>query len=197
MSIEATTKLLKHHINWPDRRQHKDQDDEARLFYTWLFLNYHDRPEVIELESDDMLAEFLKEHQNVLWPASKDEEKWSNLRQEPRIPNDVEIVITVAKSDDPGLIGVSVTGRTLDIGLHGIRAIVDTKILQPSTISVVVRKEAGAREYNLSAELRWVTDLDTGYLIGIEIDETEGFATWRDEFGAEFVAPVLGRSSKE
>jgi hypothetical protein len=184
-------------MNWPDRRQHKGSDEEARLFFTWLFLNYHDRPEVMELESDDMLDNFLDKHKNVLWPESKEEEKWSNLRLEPRIPNDVVVVITVTECSDPGLVGVTVTGRTLDVGLHGLRAVVDTKILQPSVISVKIKKETeGAREYQLAGELRWVTDLETGYLIGIELNESEGFPEWRDDFGAEFVAPVLGRSPK-
>ena len=58
ISIETTAKLLKLHLQWPERRDHNAKDSEAMAFFTWLFMNYHDRPEVMALEDEDTSRSF-------------------------------------------------------------------------------------------------------------------------------------------
>ena len=194
-SIENTTKLLKLHLRWPERKQFSGKEDEPIEFYKWLFVNHHDRPEVMELEDVELVGEFLIEYKHVLWPSPKQEEKMANLRLEPRIENDVNVEITVMESSDPSLIKKTVAGRTLDLGLHGMRVTTELKIPVGSKLKLVVAKvPTSGNSYHLFGELRWNSDLAAGFLFGIKLEETEEFEIWREAFGAEFVAPVLGRS---
>ena len=87
------------------------------------------------------------------------------------------------------------TGRTLDLGLHGMRVTTELKIPVDSKLKLLVAKvPTSGNSYSLFGELRWNTDLAAGFLFGIKLEETEEFEIWREAFGAEFVAPVLGRS---
>lgn len=195
ISIEATTKLLKLHLRWPERKRHAGKEDQAMAFYTWLFLNHHDRAEVIALDDVEFVQVFLDKNTHVLWPTKKDEEKWANLRLEPRIENDVKVELTVTQCDDPTMVGIKIQGRTLDIGLHGMRIIVTENIPENTLLKLIVSKdEEKARSYQLNAKLRWGISLANGYLIGVKIDEDNEFNDWKSNFGAEFVAPVLGKS---
>ncbi len=163
-------------------------------FYTWLFLNHHDRAEVIALDDVEFVQVFLDKNKHVLWPTKKDEEKWANLRLEPRIENDVKVELTVIQCDDPTMVGTQVQGRTLDIGLHGMRIIVTENIPENTLLKLIVSKdEEKARSYQLNAKTRWGISMANGYLIGIKIDEDNEFNDWKSNFGAEFVAPVLGK----
>lgn len=157
-------------------------------FYTWLFMNHHDRAEVMALDDVELVQAFLDKNTHVLWPTKKDEEKWANLRLEPRIDNDVKVELTVIECDEPTIIGTTIQGRTLDIGLHGMRITITENIPDDTLLKLAVRKdEEKARSYQLSAKIRWGISLENGYLIGVKIDD------WKSNFGAEFVAPVLGK----
>lgn len=192
LSIETTTKLLKLHLQWPDRKRYNGKDEQAMEFFKWLFLNHHDRPEVEELEDVTDVQAFIDKNSHVLWPSRKEEEKWANLRLEPRIENDVQIEATVMQSDSIEHIGTVISGRTLDIGLHGMRMTATENIPVGALLKLVV-KNAGGSEYQLAAELRWSTDLEEGHLVGVKLIEDEDFDNWQANFGKEFVAPAMSK----
>ena len=160
-------------------------------FFKWLFLNYHNRPEVKALDDVQAVSDFLDRNKHVLWPSKSDEDKWANLRLEPRIENDVSVEVTVIQCDEIELIGNTVTGRTLDIGLHGMRLTATEDIPRGTIVKLSVTKEGPTdKSYNLSAELRWTTKLEEGHLVGVKLQETAEFEQWKADFGKEFVAPV-------
>jgi hypothetical protein len=195
ISIETTTKLLKLHLKWQDRKSFKGNDDEAHEFFKWLFVNHFDRPEVLELDNDETVEEFLANNKHVLWPTSKEEKKWATLRLEPRIENDVKVKLMVVASDDPDFVGSTLTGRTLDIGLHGIRMTITEQLPAGALLQLDLTKDdSEAVAYRLNGELRWSAELAEEFLIGIKLAEDEAHEIWREIFGAEFVAPVLGKS---
>lgn len=197
ISIETTTKLLKLHLKWPERRDWNGKPEQALEFYKWLFLNHHQRPEVMALEDLDVVEEFLGKNKHVLWPPLSEEEKWANLRLEPRIENDVNINLTVHQCDDAAQIGRIISGRTLDIGLHGMRITISELIPEGARLMVEARKdEDSAKVYQLVGESRWSVELEDGFLIGVQLEEDEGFEVWQADFGAEFVKPVLGRGTR-
>lgn len=196
LSIEATTKLLKLHLQWPERKDWNGKEDQALEFYKWLFINHYDRPEVMQLDNVEFVAEFLKKNKHILWPTIKEEEKWANLRLEPRIENDVSVEMTVTECEDSDKVGASASGRTLDLGLHGMRVTLNKQVPAGAKVRLIVTKDDNSeKSFELVGELRWVTDLEDGYLVGIRLEETEEFKTWQQAFGAEFVAPVLGRNA--
>lgn len=190
LPIETTTKLLKLHLQWPDRRRYDGKEEQPLEFYKWLFVNHHERPEVMALDNLEMVDEFLKTNKHVLWPSRKEEEKWANLRLEPRIENDVEISLTVVESNAIDAIGTSLNGRTLDIGLHGMRVALAESLPDGSTVKLCVINDT--QEYQLQAGVRWTTGLEQGHLVGLQLEESIlDFATWRANFGADFVAPSV------
>ncbi len=163
-------------------------------FFTWLFMNYHDRPEVIALEDEEHVQEFLDRNKHVLWPSAKEEaDKWSNLRLEHRIANDVTVEMNVTQAgDNVADIGAALTARTLDVGLHGMRVTSTESLSAGCELALTVIKDADTgKRYCLNGELRWVAPLEDGYLMGIKIDETAEFSSWQTDFGREFVTPVL------
>lgn len=198
ISIETTTKLLKLHFQWPQRKDHNGKDSEPLEFYKWLFINHHDRPEVMEMDDLSYIEDFLEKNKHVLWPSRQDEEKWANLRLEPRIRNDVQVELSVIESPDTSLTGTSLSGRTLDIGLHGMRLTVSDRIPAGTLMKLRVYKdEADARVYDLVAELRWSDELENGYLVGVKLKEDAGFKNWQSEFGEQFVKPVIGNRRRK
>ncbi len=198
LPIETTTKLLKLHLQWSDRKRYDGKEDQPLEFYKWLFVNHHDRPEVIAIDDLTMIEDFLNANNHVLWPSQKEEEeKWANLRLEPRFTNGTEIEMTVLEGKTTDQIGSVFKGETLDIGLHGLRATVSEKIDQGTIVTL--RIEGGAHSYQLIAEIRWATELDDGYLIGLLLNEDDDFSKWQANFGTDVVAPSLSatRSSKK
>ncbi len=199
ISIETTTKLLKLHLQWPERKQYQGKEDAPIQFFRWLFLNHHSRPEVLELDDVEDVEDFLIKNNHVLWPSKKEEDKWANLRLEPRISNDVMVDVTVISCEsDPSMQGKTVSGRTLDVGLHGMRITSEDSLTSGAIVTLkVTNVGAQDKQYYLTGELRWVTPLENGFLMGIKLHVTGEFATWQADFGAEFVSPVLARPRGE
>jgi len=193
LPIETTTKLLKLHLLWPDRKRYNGKDDEAVEYFKWLFLNHHDRTEVMQLEDVEQVEAFIEKHRNVLWPTRKEENKWANMRLEPRIENDVTVELGVLGHD--GSIDASSTlqGRTLDIGLHGMRLTTNEPLEAGSRLLLKVLLDDSDLIFNLHAGTRWCAPLEDGYLVGVRLQEDSDFARWQADFGKVFVAPAMAK----
>ncbi len=192
LPIETTTKLLKLHFQWPDRKRYDGKGDEAVEYFKWLFLNHHDRPEVMQLEDVEQVKAFIERHHKVLWPTRREERKWANMRLEPRIENDVTVELGVLAHD--GTIDhTTLHGRTLDIGLHGMRLTTNEPLKAGSRLALKVLPEESGVVFNLHAGTRWCSPLEDGFLVGIRLQEDSDFARWQADFGKIFVAPAMAK----
>ena len=192
LPIETTTKLLKLHFQWPDRKRYDSKDDEAVEYFKWLFLNHHDRPEVMQLEDVEQVKAFIERHHKVLWPTRREERKWANMRLEPRIENDVTVELGLLARD--GTIDhTTLHGRTLDIGLHGMRLTTNEPLKAGSRLALKVLPEESGVVFNLHAGTRWCSPLEDGFLVGIRLQEDSDFARWQADFGKIFVAPTMAK----
>lgn len=194
-SVEFNTKLLKLHLQWPERESTMGTEDEALEFFKWLFVNYHDRPEVEQLQTRDDVADFLKDNRSLL-DAKKAERpaRSSNSRIEPRIENDVQVLISVKEYDsDLELVGLTTDGRTLNLGLHGMQVTAEQALPVGSKSSLRLMTEI-----ELTVETIWSREIEDGKkLMGLKILETEEFELWRSQFGAKFVSPKIARDYKK
>ena len=193
-SIESNTKLLKLHLQWPDRKKMAGTPDEAIEFFKWLFLNYYDLPFVSDLESVEDVDVFLENNKKVLQskPSGKSRQA-SNSRIEPRIQNDVAVVMSVAECENDELVGIKSSGLTIDLGLHGMKISLAQEI--PPTSKVTLNIETGDGDiFELLGETKWTHAVDDGQVLGLRILESAGFENWRDQFGRTFVAPRIGRN---
>jgi len=192
LPIETTTKLLKLHFQWPDRKRYDGKGDEAVEYFKWLFLNHHDRPEVMQLEDVEQVKAFIERHHKVLWPTRREERKWANMRLEPRIENDVTVELGLLARD--GTIDhTTLHGRTLDIGLHGMRLTTNEPLKAGSRLVLKVLLEESGVVFNLHAGTRWCSPLEDGFLVGIRLQEDSDFARWQADFGKIFVAPAMAK----
>lgn len=198
LSIETTTKLLKLHLQWPDRENFGDRTAQPEAFWQWLFIHHHDKPEVMEVEDVDRMQQFLEKNRHVLWPSAEDEAKWVNLRLEPRIADVVNLELAVVECDELELIGTSAYCRTLDLGLHGMRLTINEHLPAGTVVQVKVTPSvASDRVYRLDAEIRWSSRLDDGYLIGVKLRENKQFRDWQQNFGSDFVEPAMNKTKRQ
>lgn len=197
LSIEFNTKLLKLHFQWPDRESQTVSSEEAMEFFKWLILDHGDLPEVDALAGVEDVELFLQKNIKVLQDnADKEPAKPYNARTEPRIENDVEVMLSVDEcAENSDLVGMTSNGRTLDLGLHGMTVIVDENIPQGTILSLYLRTEDGD-SFELLGQAKWTRPTEEGQLMGIKLMESKGFENWRDQFGLKFVAPKIGRNYK-
>lgn len=188
---------MKLHLRWPDRKKQKGSDEEAIEFYKWLFLNHHELPEVETLETVEDVEGFLEQNENVLQEKSvQKEDPISNTRIEPRIENSFSVVLLVDECEENvELVGMTLNGRTQDLGLHGMKVSIEKILPKGSKLSLMLDADDG-ESFELLGETRWVRPLGEGQLIGLKIVESEGFEIWRSQFGVRFVAPIIGRNYK-
>jgi hypothetical protein len=197
--VEANTRLIKLHLQWPDRRKHQGSDEEALEFFKYLFLNFHMDRDVLAFESVDEIETFLEKNQRLLnaKPSVK-KTKSSNARIEPRIANDASVVIVVDGEAGTELLGATAIGRTLDVGLHGLQVSLDDhdqNLAKGSQATLTLTTPAGD-QYHLQVETKWSRQAEGSQLLGLRILETDGFSDWRSDFGAKFVSPKLARRNK-
>jgi hypothetical protein len=197
LSVEQNTKLLKLHLQWPERNKFRDDPGEALAFFRWLFLNHSNRPEILSLDTIDEVEDFLTDNHQILRPlpsVAPAVDRFANLRREPRIENDVLVALTVNEcAADHSRIGVCSTGRSLDLGLHGMRLIIDKDLPSHSLLELKLTPDNGD-VFRLTGNTRWITTRDDHYLMGLRIIEDDGFEYWRSQFGARFVTPNLSPS---
>tara|TARA_R110002111_G_scaffold235899_2_gene297092 strand:- start:9 stop:656 length:648 start_codon:yes stop_codon:yes gene_type:complete len=187
--VEANTRLVKLHLQWPDRRKHLESDREALEFFKYLFLNFHMDRDVLALESVDQVAAFLEKNRRLLSSKpSQRKPKNKNGRIEPRIANDAHVMLNVSDCDDAELIGVTSNGKALDVGLHGLQVHLDKKLPEGSRVKLTLTTASG-EPYELAAQIKWSRGTDDGQLIGLRIQEIEGFDRWHADFGVRFVSP--------
>ena len=188
--VEVNTRLVKLHLQWPDRKKHLGSDQEAIEFFKYLFLNFHMDRDVAAFEGVDEIETFLQKNARLLnaKPSVK-KAKSRNGRVEPRIANDAQVMLNLSNGKGAEVFGATFNGKALDVGLHGLQVSLERNVPQGAQVELILTTSAGDR-YELQVETRWSRDTETGQLLGLRILETNGFARWQAEFGAKFVAPL-------
>lgn len=194
-SVELNTKLLRLYFQWPDRKKQDSVRTEAVELFKWLSAEHRESPEVQALDGVDDAEIFLKKNDKILHGQPLEVPvKQHNARIEPRIENDVQVVVTVDDCEENvELIGMASNGRTQDIGLHGMRISIDKRLPEGTILSLKIQTAEGD-SFELLGESRWVQPLDDGHLMGLQLIESEGFEAWHSQFGLKFVAPKIGRN---
>jgi hypothetical protein len=193
-AIEFNTKLLKLHFRWPDREELNGSENEAVSFTLWLLSDCADLPEVEALMGVEQVEEFLIRNKGVLQSITEETPaKPFNARTEPRIENDVRVVLSVDEcQENVELVGVTSNGRTVDLGLHGMQISIDKKIPVGAILSLLLQTDDGDI-FDLLGEAKWVSSSENGQVMGLRIIESKGFEAWHRQFGEKFVAPRIAR----
>jgi hypothetical protein len=188
-SPEDSLILLKLHKSWPERDIYADAPGEALLFQKWLLAQHGERPSVPTVLSAKELREFLQRYRHVLRPVEKKATP-SNQRREPRIENHVGVLLKVASSPaNASLIGTSSKGRTLDLGLHGMRIKSHSELPSDGQVDIAVTPRGfPLTVYNLAADTKWARRNESDFLMGFRLRESKDFERWHREFGDRFVS---------
>lgn len=88
-------------------------------------------------------------------------------------------------SENPGLLGKSLYGSTIDISASGLRLALQKQLPVDSTIDVVVILKGSPKQYFLSGKVRWCKKADdkNNYHVGVALQDlinTEtDYKAWR------------------
>lgn len=88
-------------------------------------------------------------------------------------------------SENPGLLGKSLYGSTIDISASGLRLALQKQLPVDSTIDVVVILKGSPKQYFLSGKVRWCKKADdkNNYHVGVALQDlinTEtDYEAWR------------------
>ena len=76
-------------------------------------------------------------------------------------------------SDNPGLLGRSLYGSTIDISASGLKLVMQNELPVDSTIDVVVTLKGNPKQYFLSGKVRWCKKADDkgNYHVGIALQD--------------------------
>ena len=189
LSPEENLRLIKLHKTWPDRDRFVGAPGEALLFHKWLKKEYPEIPVVSEMKSVDVIKEFLAQYRHTLKPVEK-KEKVANLRREPRIENQVSVLMKVKSCPtDISAVGRSSHGKTLDLGLHGLRIRSSKEFPEDSEIDITITpKGFPLTLYSLIADPKWTEEQYPEFLMGFSLKESKDFERWQKEFGLRFAS---------
>lgn len=98
----------------------------------------------------------------------------------------------VFSSENPGLLGKTLDGSTLDVSASGMRIEVTRPIVLDSVLDIWVNLEEENRKYFLTGNIRWCTETDkpgvyqAGLVLRERSDTVTDLASWRDLFKQGF-----------
>lgn len=98
----------------------------------------------------------------------------------------------VFSSENPGLLGKSLDGATVDISASGMRIEVSRPIVLDSVLDIWVKLKEDNRQFFLTGNIRWCAETDTSgvYQAGLVLrersDTITDLASWRDLFKQGF-----------
>ena len=94
----------------------------------------------------------------------------------------------VFSSENPGLLGKTLCGSTLDVSATGLRIELNQEIKIDSVLDVWVTLKDNNKKYFLTGNVRWCNQMDVGgyYQIGVVLRERSDTVTDLDSWQAEF-----------
>ncbi len=94
----------------------------------------------------------------------------------------------VFSSENPGLLGKTIDGKTVDVSASGLGLVLDRPIEIDSVLDVWVTLKDQNKKYFLTGNVRWCSELEVGgaYKIGLVLrertDTVTDFSAWRSVF---------------
>ncbi|TNF33345.1 MAG: PilZ domain-containing protein [Gammaproteobacteria bacterium] len=94
----------------------------------------------------------------------------------------------VFSSENPGLLGKNLDGKTVDVSASGLGLVLDRPIQVDSVLDVWVTLKDQNKKYFLTGNVRWCSELEVGgaYKIGLVLrertDTVTDLAAWRTVF---------------
>ncbi|MCW9012239.1 MAG: PilZ domain-containing protein [Gammaproteobacteria bacterium] len=94
----------------------------------------------------------------------------------------------VFSSENPGLLGKTISGATVDVSASGLRLALSTPIKLDSVLDVWVTLKQNNKKYFLTGNVRWCNESDVAgiYQIGLVLRERSDTITdltsWREMF---------------
>jgi len=94
----------------------------------------------------------------------------------------------VFSSENPGLLGKTLCGSTIDVSATGLRIELNQKIKMDSVLDVWVTLKENKKKYFLTGNVRWCqeTDVSEYYQVGVVLRERSDTITdlvsWQDVF---------------
>jgi len=97
----------------------------------------------------------------------------SNRRSDKRVVRREALSLTIIfTSQNPSLLGRTITGSTLDISASGLGLILDTELPTDSTIDLSIILTGDTKEFFLSGKVCWCREVEEGmYKIGIILND--------------------------
>ena len=109
------------------------------------------------------------------------EERRASKRIDQAAPFSLKIIFT---SENPGMLGKSLYGSTIDISATGLKLSLDSALPVDSTIDVVVTLKGSSKQYFLSGKVKWCKKMDgASHHVGIALQDLANTETdykgWR------------------
>ena len=110
-------------------------------------------------------------------------------RAEVRIDHKEELNLKIVfSSENPGLLGKTLDGSTVDVSASGLRIMLNQPIQIDSVLDVWVNYKERNKKYFLTGNVRWCKETDTGgsYQVGLVLRErtdcVTDLASWQASF---------------
>lgn len=175
-------RLLRLYHIWPQRGRYDSIVEESDAFFDWLMQEHQHVPVIRKIKTTDDIKCFLETNDHLAGASLAG-------RVEPRFTTNIATLVSAI--GDERRSGIASHCYTVDVGVHGVRLLSDSYLLdlskvmlnlEPSTLPVSI--------YRLEGDTRWTGSSEDGFLIGVQIVETEDFERWRNDFEARFGAPL-------
>ncbi len=167
-------KLLRLYQIWSERGQFRSVADESEAFFSWLSEQYQNILDIEGIETSDPVLEFLQSSEHLA-------DNVVTGRLEPRCNTHIATLIRVLGEAEGG---ASSQCHAIDVGVHGVRLLSDSYLLDLSRVRLDVSPVDSV--YRLEGDTRWTDSSDEGFLIGIQLVETEDFERWQEDFETRF-----------
>jgi hypothetical protein len=116
---------------------------------------------------------------------SNHEDRRAEARYERKEELNMKIVFS---SENPGLLGKTIDGSTIDVSASGLRIILNQPIKIDSVLDVWVNRKEQNKKYFLTGNVRWCKETEVGgiYQVGLVLrertDTVTDLASWQALF---------------
>jgi len=113
------------------------------------------------------------------------QERRNSIRYELNEALDMKIVFS---SENPGLLGKTLCGSTIDVSASGLRIELNQQIKLDSVLDVWVTLKESKKKYFLTGNVRWCKEMEVGeyFQIGVILRERSDTITDLDSWQAVF-----------
>ena len=180
--LSESNKLLRLYQVWPQRGQYDSIVDESDAFFGWLSREQGSQPLVRKLKGADEIQKFLELNGHLIGANTAG-------RKEQRFTANIATLVSPLGETLPA--NVASHCQAIDVGLHGIRLISDSYLLDiPKVLLNLAPASFPISIYRLEGETVWTGSSDEGFLIGVKLIETEDFERWCADFETRFGATL-------